>query len=117
MATAGWEKPGRRCPFPGTRTDILISPLEKYRQPGEFWLIDGDMRRYCDSVLSPFGPRNAKASTGLCAAIMVRRRFPDEVIGVTGYDWTMHPEMAGDYRHDAWAEHECIKTLGVIEYG
>lgn len=114
LATAGWEKPGRGCPFPGTRTDYLCSTLAKYSPD---WLIQGELERLCRATLAPFNPKNPKPSTGLCAAIVARHYFPDEDIQAVGYDWTFHPETAVNYRHDAYAEHECIKTLRVSEYG
>ena len=112
--TDGWDKPGRGIPSPGTRTDITVSRREKYDPT---WLVQGELDELCRETLKPFHPRNPKPSTGLCACILARHFYPDEDIRVTGFDWTLNPELASHYPHDAKAENACFLTLGIAEYG
>jgi len=114
LATAGWDKPGRKLPHPGTRTDYVCSTLAKYDPD---WLITGVYARACWEALAKYQPRFPKPSTGTCAAVIARSKFPHEDIRVIGFDYTMHPEKASNYRHDARAENRLIKDLGITEYG
>ena len=106
----------RAIPFLGTRTDAICSSQQRYEQKGaEFWYLEGDILRMCVRSLKKYNPSLQKPSTGLCAAIIARNKFPKGDIGVIGFDYTLHPDTAINWRHDQYAEHECIKTLGVIE--
>ena len=106
----------RAIPFVGTRTDAICSYQARYEQRGiEFWHLDGELYRLCAARLKEFNPKFAKPTTGLSAVIIARDRNPDKDIGVIGFDYTLHPETAKHWRHDAYAECECIKTLNVIE--
>ena len=110
----------------GSRTDIICSSQARYQKPGiEFWHLVGETAQYVRSVLAPYRPKNPKPSTGLSATILARKHFPDEQIGVAGFDFTLHPEMACDWvrgkkRHNRWihdaeAECRCITDIGVVE--
>lgn len=110
LLTAGYDKPGRHLPHPGTRTDITVSTVARYEPD---WLLQGDLMVFCRAALAPFGPRNPKPSTGLCAALIARDRHTKKDIYVTGFDWTLNPEQAVNYRHDAYAENACFRTLGI----
>jgi hypothetical protein len=116
----------RAEPILGSRTDVICSSQARYQQPDiEFWHLVGDTAQYVRSVLAPYKPKFSKPSTGLSATILARRQWPDEEIGVAGFDFTLHPEMACDWVrgkkrhnrwiHDAYAENRCITDLGVIE--
>ena len=114
LLTAGYDKPGRHAPHPGERTDFTCSTQEKYEPD---WLIKGELDHLCRSTLAPYKPKNPKPSTGLCACIIARHLYPDEEIRVVGFDWTLNPDLAINYIHDAYAEHECLKSLDITEYG
>ena len=116
----------RAEPILGSRTDVICSSQARYQRPGiEFWHLVGETAKYCRDVLAPYKPKNHKPSTGLSATILARRHWPDEEIGVAGFDFTLHPEMTADWVrgklrhnrwiHDAYAECECIKDIGVVE--
>ena len=110
----GWEKPCRRLPYPGSRTDCLVSTWGKYDTgETEYWHIAGELDALCRRTLAPFEPKNAKPSTGLCAVIIARHKYPDARILVIGFDYTLHPETAKNYRHDARAEHHCLASLHI----
>ena len=111
--------------FVGTKTDIVCSSQIKYRVPDAgFWEFrnePGGRMKFCINKLKPFKPRFEKPSTGLCAVILARHNYPNEDIGVTGFDYTLYPEedqvdaYGNLWRHDQFAENRCIKTLGVID--
>lgn len=106
----------RAIPFVGTKTDVVCSSQKRYEQKGvEFWHLQGELMRLCVRALKPFNPSFQKPSTGLCAAIIAREKFPTHKIGVIGFDYTLRPDEAKHWRHDAYAEHECLKTLNVEE--
>jgi len=106
----------RAIPFVGTRTDITCSYQARYEQRGiEFWHLEGGLYRLCADTLKAFRPKFAKPTTGLSAAIIARNRYPDEDIGVIGFDYTLHPSKEQAWRHDQFAERECIKSLDIIE--
>lgn len=108
----------RAIPFIGTRTDVICSSQERYEKKGiEFWLLKGGLMRLCVNTLRRYSPSFWKPSTGLAAAIIARDKYPKEDIGVIGFDYTLHPERAKHWRHDAKAECECINGLNVIELG
>ena len=98
----------------GTRTDIVCSSQIRYKKPGrEFWWLHGDLRKLCNDRLRAYSPKFWKPSTGLSAAIIARHK--EYEVGVIGFDFTLHPETAKNWTHDAWAESECLKDLGVID--
>lgn len=106
----------RAIPFIGTRTDVVCSSQERYEKKGiEFWLLKGELLRLCVETLKRYKPTFAKPSTGLSAAIIARNKYPNKDIGVIGFDYTLHPEQAKNWRHDAYAECKCINDLNVIE--
>jgi hypothetical protein len=97
----------------GSRTDYLCarSPcFDQCKYP--FWLLK-------DTYANQNTLR--KPTTGLCAVLEVRERFPGEEIFVIGFDRLMHPEMPDPphtwLAHDKWAEHELMMKLGVKELG
>jgi len=99
----------------GTRTDIVCSNQIRYRKPyAEFWHLGGKLRKICIERLRPYSPTYKKPSTGLSAVIIARHKGYDD-IGVIGFDFTLHPEIAKNWVHDVWAEYECLKDLGVID--
>jgi hypothetical protein len=101
------------------RTDIVCSLYERDRRNNkEFWHL-GEWRKHCTEILKPFNPRIPKPSSGLSAVIIAREKGYED-IGVIGFDFTLHPERIKRpkwWSHDAYAECECIKTLGVIDLG
>jgi hypothetical protein len=100
----------------GTKIDCICSSELRFKKKScEFWYLAGALRKFCVDALRPFNPNFWKPSTGLSAAIIARDRFPDAEIGVIGFDYTMHPDKTQNWRHDQFAECECIKTLGVID--
>lgn len=100
----------------GSKTDVIVSSQIRYKRDCiEFWHLQGELLRMCTRRLKPFNPSFQKPSTGLCAAIIARDRYPDEDIGLIGFDYTLHPEQAQNWRHDVYAENACINTLDVTE--
>ncbi len=100
----------------GTRTDVVCSSQPRYEKKGiEFWLLQGELLRLCVDTLKRYKPSFWKPSTGLAATIIARDKYPEEDIGVIGFDYTLHPEKAKNWRHDAYAECECINDLRVID--
>jgi hypothetical protein len=92
----------------GSRTDYLCARSPTYHPD---WLADAQTYRGC--------PASKKPTTGLCAVLEARRRFPDEEIAVIGFDRLMHPELQDPpntwLAHDKWAEHRLLKDIGVRE--
>ncbi len=100
--------------YVGTKTDIICSSQIRYKKRGkEFWWLHGDLAKFCRDRLRPYSPKFRKPSTGLSAAIIAKDRGYE--VGVIGFDFTLHPEEAVSWTHDAFAEHECLIDLGVID--
>lgn len=108
----------RAIPFVGTRTDVICSSQQRYEQKGvEFWLLQNELYQLCEDTLLEFKPDIIKPSTGLSAVIIARDIQPNVDIGVIGFDYTLHPHESQNWRHDQFAECECLKTMNVIEFG
>lgn len=106
----------RAITFIGSKTDVILSKKILHKRDGiEFWHLQDELLRMCTRRLKAFNPRFQKPSTGLCAAIIAREKYPDEEIGLIGFDYTLHPEQAKNWRHDVYAENACINTLDVTE--
>lgn len=103
----------RAEPLVGTRTDIICSSQERYDKAKEFWWLGGENLKLCVDRLRAFSPKFPKPSTGLSAAIIAKDK--GYKVGVIGFDYTLHPERAKNWRHDAEAEHRCLMDLGVID--
>ena len=102
--------------FLGTRTDVICSSQLRYARDNiEFWHLVDDLKEMCVESLRPFQPKFWKPSTGLSAAIIARDKYPKEEIGVVGFDYTLYPDTADSWRHDAHAENRCLKWVGVTE--
>jgi len=116
LRTHDYDRDYRKIVFMGARTDVICSSQERYEKKGiEFWLLEGELRRLCVETLKRYRPKFSKPSTGLSAVIIARDKYPNKDIGVIGFVYTLHPEKAKNWRHDAYAECECINDLRVIE--
>ncbi len=116
LRTQDYNREYRAIDFIGTRTDFICSSDKRYEESEiEFWHLQGELRVFCAATLKPFKPGFKKPTTGLSAVIIARNKYPSMDIGVIGFDYTLHPERAKHWRHDAYAECECINSLNVVE--
>ena len=100
--------------YVGKRTDIICSSQIRYKKPGrEFWWLRGELRKLCVDRLRPYTPFFWKPSTGLSAAIIAKDKGYE--VGVIGFDFTLHPDTAKSWCHDAQAEYRCLMDLGVTD--
>ena len=97
----------------GFRTDIVCSSQIRYKRKGKgFWYLSGALRDLCVDMLRPFDPNFVKPSTGLSACIIARDKGYTS-LGLLGFDYTLHPDKKQNWRHDQFAEYECLMNLGI----
>jgi hypothetical protein len=124
----------------GTRTDFVCASTPSFwtdkKKPGfpdcEYWVLSeknisrGPWRiadpRWID-YYQTFNPSFPKPSTGLKAVFCAMEFENPPEIGLIGFDMVLHPEKPTSkwfheqgkylYSHDARAEHQCLKSLGV----
>lgn len=97
----------------GTRTDYLCARSPRFDLGRHlFWLLKERYSEYQST---------SKPTTGLCAVLEVIERLKPDQIHVIGFDRLMHPDRPDPpntwLAHDKWAEHELLKSLGVVELG
>lgn len=101
---------GEFVPTLGERVDVIVTPTPKRIYEGPTWWLIGDY----DLPVS-----GRKLSTGTAACLIANIEYPEKEIGVIGFDTTLHGKWdAIDWPyHDAEAEGEILRSIGVIDYG
>lgn len=111
----GCKHEGLYTPHVGTKTDAVCCTRPKPIRGYKFWY-EGKWRKRIKAISDPYTER--KLSTGTSACVIAHLKFPDEEIGVIGFD----TNMAGIYYdnwpyHDAVAEGKLLRDIGVKDYG
>ena len=100
-------------PHIGTKIDVIVVTRPKKIFEGyDFWL-ESDYREMCQKY------SDKKLSTGTVGCLIARHLYPDEEIGVIGFDATLRgvlPEMGWPY-HDEIEEGRILRSIGVSDYG
>ena len=98
----------------GSKIDVIVTTRPKNIFPGiEFWL-ESDYREIIREMVNP----QRKLSTGTVACLIARHKYPEEEIGVIGFDTTLRGWNLDVWvYHDALAERKMLEEIGVKDCG
>ena len=111
------QAPGEFKPHIGTRYDAVAISRPRYAEGRDlpFWL-EGDYREICRAMADPYTSK--KLSMGTNACLIAHHKYPDQDLGVIGFDTTMKGIFIKPWPyHDAEGEGKLLRSLGVEDFG